>query len=125
MNDLFRVAVAAAALLCSACAPAVLTERDDGRVLKLHPGNQFKVQLDANPSTGYGWEVAAADPAVIKPGEVSQIALEHPLPGTPVTAVMNFRVVGRGHSALMLVYRQPWMKNAPPAKTFAVDVSVE
>lgn len=129
MPRLFRhsasAALAGVSLLCAACAPPLLGLKDNGRVVQLHPGNRFRVQLDSNPSTGYGWEVAAADPAVVRPGKVTEIPPEHPLPGAPTTVVMEFQTVGRGHSALKLVYRQPWAKDAPPARIYALDVSVE
>jgi inhibitor of cysteine peptidase len=129
MRHIFHFAQAAllagATLLCAACGPAVLTERDDGRLLQLHPGNHFAVQLDANPSTGYGWLVAAADPEVIAPGAVTQITPEHAVPGTPVISVLNFQVLRPGHSALRLEYRRPFEKDQVPSKTFAVDVSVD
>jgi inhibitor of cysteine peptidase len=129
MQGLFRhtahAALAGASLLCVACGPPTMSLKDNGSVVRLHPGNHFKVVLDSNPSTGYSWQVAGADPAVVREGKVTEIPPEHPLPGSPVTVVMEFQTVGRGHSALTLVYRQPWATDAPPARTYALDVSVE
>jgi inhibitor of cysteine peptidase len=121
-------ALAGAALLCAACSPLTLTERDNGRLVRVSPGSRIQVQLDCTPSTGYIWELGFADPAMIRQGEISQIQpAPHnpPIVGAPVTSVMNFQAVGRGHSALKLVNHRPWEKDTPPAQTFAVDVSVE
>ncbi len=118
-------ALAGASLLCAACAPPTLGLKDNGRLVQLHPGNSFRVQLDSNPSTGYSWQVAGADLTMIRPGKVTEIPLEHPLPGSPVTVVMEFQVLRRGHSALTLAYRQPWATDTRPARTYALDVSVE
>ncbi|HZR37470.1 MAG TPA: protease inhibitor I42 family protein [Nevskia sp.] len=120
-----RTALAGASLLCAACSPPVLGLKDNGRLVHLHPGNHFKVQLDSNPSTGYSWQVADADPTMVRPGKVTEVPPEHPLPGSPETVVLEFQVLRPGHSALTLAYRQPWATDAPPARTYALDLSVD
>lgn len=121
-----RAALAGAVLLAAACAPLAVSEQDNGGSVKLRPGRALELKLHANPSTGYIWEVASVDPAVLKQGKVSEVQpSEHAVVGAPVTMVLEFQAVARGHTALVLVNHRPWEKSTPPKQTFALDVNVE
>jgi predicted secreted protein len=60
---LSALAVCAAALVVPACSSdpaeqAVYGDADSGTEILVDAGEQFEIQLDSNPSTGYSWEIA-------------------------------------------------------------------
>jgi inhibitor of cysteine peptidase len=98
-----------------------LAEQDDGHQVVLTQNQELVVRLEANPSTGYLWEVAGMDNTILR--EVGQVEFEPESAGlgAPATLVRRFEAVGPGQSNLALVYRRPWEK-AEPARTFSVQV---
>jgi inhibitor of cysteine peptidase len=44
--------------------------------------------------------------------------------GVPGEQVWSFSAQGTGHAVLTYVYARPWEKNAEPAKTFTLTVTV-
>jgi predicted secreted protein len=111
-----------AALLVSAIAFAAddSTERREVR-----PGERFAVTLNANPTTGYAWALAAdPDPKVLRPlGSSFERPADAP-PGAGGQDVWTFDAVGRGNATITLVYRRPWEQHTPPARTHVVTVRV-
>jgi inhibitor of cysteine peptidase len=120
--------LAGAVLLLGGCAPLTVSEPDNGSSVKLRPGGVMSVQLHANPSTGYTWEVAAIDTTLLrlnKTTEVQPPPHDPPIVGAPVTMIMEFQAMARGHTALKLVNHRPWEKDAPPAQAFVLDVNID
>ena len=46
------------------------------------------------------------------------------MPGGAQTQELVFTAAGAGQGTLKLEYRQPWVKDTPPSKTFSVAVTV-
>lgn len=116
-----------AVLLLAACAPLTVTEQNNGGSVKLSPGRSMRVELYANPSTGYSWDVAAIDTTLLRLNKTTQVQPpphNPPIPGAPVTVILEFQAMAKGHTALKLVYRQPWDQKTPPAQTYVLDVNI-
>lgn len=111
-----------AVLLLSTVASATddSTERREVR-----PGERFAVTLNANPTTGYAWSLADdPDPTVVRPlGSSFERPADAP-PGAGGQDVWTFDAVGRGAATITLVYRRPWERATPPARTHVVSVRV-
>ena len=111
----FILYAASLLLLLSACSPAAqpriverpsqavdvpkwvtMTERDDGRIVRLRVSDTLAVVLASNPSTGYSWEVGCLARGVLqRAGEVQ--------------ARPNTGLVGAGGERLLpLRRRQPF-----------------
>ena len=109
-------------------APAgrLLTEADAGTALALTAGEGFAVQLSSTGGTGYAWEVAAGDPAVVAEEGARRSTPAGPPEqvGGPVLETISFVARGPGATRLELAYRRPWEQGVAPARTFAVDVTV-
>jgi len=43
-----------------------VSEKNANSNVQLHTGDKFVVTLDGNPTTGYKWEVASSDAAILK-----------------------------------------------------------
>ena len=112
-----------AATVAAAAAPAELrlTASDDGREIKLGQGQALVIALDANPATGYGWDVTEGNDALLRRGTTW---FEGPtgLLGAPGKQMVRLHPVGQGAVSLKLGYRRAWDASAPPARRFAVKV---
>lgn len=99
-----------------------LSTEDDGRQVELKEGQLLVITLEANPSTGYIWEVEGLDEKVLRQSGEIEFQQESNLLGAPATQIMRFQGAGEGQTALKLVYRRPWEKDVAPAKTFSLQV---
>lgn len=102
----------------------VLTKADAGKSVEVASGALLSVALEANPTTGYTWEVAAIDENVIKLEGEPDYAVGSDLIGAGGVMTLHFRAGKPGQTSLKLVYHQPWEKDQPPAETFEVSVTV-
>lgn len=89
-------------------------------------GEDFRITLGSNPSTGYHWELA--DP--LNESIVQLVGTEYRAPenqslvGAPGEELWTFRAVGQGRTMIRMKYVRPWEKGAAPAKTavYAIEV---
>jgi len=91
-------------------------------------GQTLVVTLASNPTTGYSWQVAEADKALLRQvGDAefkSSASSNPPLVGAGGTETFRFETNGAGTTTLKLVYRRSWETSVPPIKTFTVQVVV-
>jgi inhibitor of cysteine peptidase len=115
--------------LLAACQPkeSTLTEAGNGRAETVKVGENLVIELLANPSTGFTWEVAEVDTNVLQ--QVGETEFKSssltPLPGAGGTQTLRFQAVAPGRTELKLIYHRPFEKDTPPARTFAIQVTVE
>lgn len=114
-------------LIATACAqpPPTVHLPHPNEPLEVGKGEQLSFTLDANPTTGFTWQLAAPlDETVIalvshdyQPPDTSRV-------GAGGTDVWTFKAVGTGRTTITLEYRRPWEKDVPPAdrKTYSVVV---
>ncbi|HZQ05820.1 MAG TPA: protease inhibitor I42 family protein [Anaerolineae bacterium] len=107
-----------------------LTKADNKSSVMLNVGDTLSIALDSNPSTGFSWQVAQDDKAVLAPLGDSQFALPAgttPVPGAGGTQTFSFQAVGKGQTTLTLIYIRPWEKSVTPTPddTFTVTVTVQ
>ncbi|MGD2146181.1 MAG: C1 family peptidase, partial [Anaerolineae bacterium] len=100
----------------------VLTEEDAGHHIELVEGQVLVVSLQANPSTGYLWEIdeVTADRGIRQLGS-STFQPESDLIGSPVRQIMRFAMVEAGKGTLPLVYHRPW-ESKEPLRAFSVQL---
>jgi inhibitor of cysteine peptidase len=88
---------------------------------------ELRLQLQANATTGYGWEVVPPLPEVltaIDPGTYHAAADSDAGVGAGGTTSFVFLAVRPGKGVLQLAYRRPWERDVAPARTVRVDVEV-
>lgn len=101
----------------------LLTAEDDGRAVALGVGETMAVALEANPSTGYAWEVAAVDDSVLRADESEFVQEGGDLLGAGGTQVLRFTALAEGETVLELVHRRSWESEEPLGHVrFAVSV---
>jgi inhibitor of cysteine peptidase len=123
------LAALAIALFAGACAAspseAVITEANDGQRVQLSSGQVLSVNLTANPSTGYSWEVSAINAEILQQMGDPEFKSDSTLVGAPGKQLIRFKVVAKGEGKLELVYHRPWEKDTPPERTFSVNVTAQ
>ena len=118
--------VALAVAFATSGGPLELEETDDGTTVRLAPGEAFKITLESNPSTGYTWQVADIDEAVVEQegAPVYVTGSGDDAVGAGGTETFLFRAGEPGECTLGLEYRRPWELLAPE-REFSVTVVVE
>jgi inhibitor of cysteine peptidase len=125
----FLVALTVALLLvgtATAAGPRIVGvgEQKDGENTKAHVGDTLVITLRANQSTGYSWKVAAVNRSLLRLNSSGYVAGHPPLvPGARGIAVIVFKVIARGTTALKLNYVSAGTPKKV-SKTFSIKVRV-
>ncbi len=105
-----------------------ITFGDQGgqQLVSLPVGGALTVRLKSNPSTGYSWSVAVADPTVIAQVGKSEFTAEQTdRIGVAGTERFEFKSGHQGVTTILFQYRRPWEKNTPPIVTAGIQITVE
>lgn len=101
------------------------SDTDPCRPLTVSPGEKFVIELPANRTTGFSWQIAKPlDEKVVKLVESKYLPVKSGVVGAPGKEVWTFTAVAPGQSTISLVYSRPWEKGKPPGqeKTYTVIV---
>ncbi len=102
------------------------TAADNGSTVKLNTGQIMSITLDANPTTGYTWEVAEPPSGQImrQIGEIDFIPSQHDpeIVGAGGVQIVRFEVINAGQTSLKLIYHRPWETDVEPRDTFSIYV---
>ena len=97
----------------------------EGKV-KLARGDTLEVRLPSNRTTGFSWQVAKIEKERLKAqGKPVYERPKKPLPGAGGVEVFRFTAEAAGKSELELIYKRPFEKDKPPAKTYKLTVEIE
>ena len=90
---------------------ARLTNAASGKTLVLDKPGLLALKLNANPSTGYSWQVSASSAAVTKVGSSFTIVREEEaMVGAPGTEIIFLNVQEPGTYTVNMEYKRPWKK---------------
>lgn len=126
-----RVMVLAAALVTLALAPEapavaadaiVLSEAESGTAVTLSRDQSLEIRLATQSGTGFSWGAVALGGMRLWGIDVEEDATQ---PGGTETQVFRFQPVAAGSGEIVLDYRQPWVRDQPPERTFTVTVTVD
>ncbi|MFF0607447.1 protease inhibitor I42 family protein [Nocardia tengchongensis] len=99
----------------------------DGKDVSLAVGQGLIVTLEANPTTGYAWQVGQLDQNVVKQNgspDYEQDSNPDGKVGVGGKSVLNFVAAAPGSTTLSLSYMRAWEQGMEPAKRFTVNVTV-
>ncbi len=105
--------------------PIALALADSGKALDLVVGQTVVVRLEANPSTGYQWQIAANPDERI--ALVVDSGYDRPASdaaGAAGQAWWKLRATGPGSTTIALRYVRPW-EPEQAAKTFEATITVK
>ena len=104
--------------------PVVITEKDDGMLVKVAVGDTLVLRLASNPTTGYAWQTIKLDTVYLQ--SMGEPIYEPPntrMLGAGGTQVFTFTTLKPGNSSLVLAYMRSW--ETKPIKAFAIIVQIE
>ena len=102
-----------------------LTGADAGKSIEVAKGDRLEITLEANPTTGYIWEVGSGDADILEMEGEPDCKTESDAIGAGGAMTFRFRAVETGTTDLELVYHRPWEEDQEPAETFTVTVTVK
>jgi inhibitor of cysteine peptidase len=105
-----------------------LTDGDNGKEILAKKGETVSVRLEANPTTGFGWEVSEVDAQMLaQNGEKTyeQANSSKNLVGGGGWETFTFTAQQTGETTLKLIYHRSWEKGVDPAKTFEVKIRID
>ena len=105
-----------------------LTDANNGGQLTVKAGQTINLQLEANPSTGFGWKVSQVDTMLLaQEGDKTYVpaSQNEPVAGGSGWEVFHFTVQQKGETTLKLNYHRSWEEGVEPAKTFEVKIQIE
>ncbi len=103
--------------------PVVLDVSDSGSAITLAVGQTFEVQLESNPTTGYGWVVAQQPEGVAVQSSDYQ-APDTSLVGAGGVEVFVFEATAAGSGTLRLDYVRSFDDPPVPADTVEYDLTI-
>ena len=92
---------------------------------RLEPGQVIAITLDANPSTGYGWQVVGELPDILQQmGDVEFKAAAGSAGrvGAGGTLTLRFKVLKAGSAKLTLGYLRSIEKDTAPEQTYTLMI---
>jgi len=92
--------------------------------VQVKEGRVFEVSLEANPTTGYLWEVIELDEAILQQEGEAEFKPESKLVGAPGVQTFRFKARTPGQVILTLVHHRPWEKDKDPLDSFSIQVVV-
>ena len=114
-------------ILCFSCSPSKefkLDAEDNGRQVEFEKSQILVITLEANPTTGYTWEIAEHEQHVLRQVGEAGFEPESEAIGAQGIQTLRFEAVNVGKTALKLVYRRPWEEDVEPLETFSIKVVV-
>jgi inhibitor of cysteine peptidase len=94
-----------------------------GEAITVAVGEQFTIELAANPSTGYHWQLAQPTGDQVTLVDLDYEPEGEVRPGSSGVQRMVFEGVQAGSTTVSLVYVRPWEPDAP-AETAEFPVTV-
>jgi inhibitor of cysteine peptidase len=98
-----------------------LDERADGTVVALRPGDELRIVLPENPSTGFRWRLVRDGGPVCRLTAERYRAPGDQRPGAPGRRCLELQVVASGRAEIALDSVRSWDPDRP-ARRFAVTV---
>jgi inhibitor of cysteine peptidase len=101
------------------------TGEDSGRSVGIEVGDRIVVILDANPTTGYSWQLAAGlDQAIVTHVTREYAQQGAPAPGVGGAETWTFEATSPGSTSITLDYLRPWEpENVARQFTLVVNVA--
>jgi len=103
----------------------ILKKENNGQQIKLTVHQQFQIELDANPTTGYKWTLVDTTTNIISLIQSQFKATSNKMKiGVPGRQQFLLKANSVGQMELKLIYHRPWEKDVVPIDSFCVVIDV-
>lgn len=106
-------------------APLELTQADGDSTQAMHIGQELRIALPANPSTGYRWAVDGRAPAQLVAAGKPAFTARSDVLGASGTEVWRFVARSAGEGTLTMAYGRSFEPGRPHAEEFRVALRVD
>jgi len=121
-----------ASILLGACTgtpepdePAGLQISDPAKALEAAAGDEFKIVIESNPTTGYHWELMNEPEANVVILVSNEYKGDEPvMPGSGGVEVWTFKAVSAGETQITLGYYPPSNEPTDPQQTVTFTVKI-
>jgi len=104
-------------LICLALGPLLTSAAERPKPLTVTVGQEFKISLPYNASTGYQWQFGKPpDQNLLKLLGTEYKRPESKLLGAGGDEIWTLKALAKGKTKLELHYVRPWEKGSPPAQ---------
>jgi inhibitor of cysteine peptidase len=97
---------------------------DNNSQIELAKGQILVISLEAQPSTGYTWEVAELNELILQQQGEPEFQPTSDGIGASGVLIFRFEAISTGETNLKLIYHQPWVEDVEPIETFFIQVIV-
>ena len=101
----------------------MLTLEDDRATLSVEVGDVVTLELEGNPTTGFTWEIASIDEAVLVAAGDPLYRSDSDLAGSAGVFTFRFQAVGEGETQVEIMYHRPW-EDTEPLQTYGFTAIV-
>jgi len=91
----------------------------------LEVGDKIRIELCANPSTGYVWDYVMTENDIVMIEDHDYDAPEGDLVGAPGTEFWTFEAVNPGITEITMEYTPPGAGNTEDSRTLVMSITVE
>lgn len=103
----------------------ILKKENAGQQIEVKFQQEFYIELDANPTTGYIWTVVDTLPSIKNSLQSSIFRKSSDLLGAPGKQIFTFKANFTDKVELKLIYHREWEKNIEPIDSYSVFIEVK
>jgi len=110
--------------MCASTPKFSARDSDNQKQFVIKKGDLFKVELEAQLSTGYGWQISSISGAE-QYGQTKVDTAQSDMTGGRDMQYMIFRATNTGNGYIELKYVQPWKATDTPLKYYKIYITVQ
>lgn len=110
------------------CSPTTITVKENNHKAKysLKKGDIVEVILNANPSTGYKWQIVKIDSLKITILNETYIAktANRDIVGSKGEKIYLFKAISKGNTSINIIYSRRFEKDLTPGRKFNINLEI-
>ncbi|MBD3379561.1 MAG: hypothetical protein GF408_03760 [Candidatus Omnitrophica bacterium] len=107
---------------CAAERPERYIELDGNETVGLWVGQTVRVEMEANPTTGYMWRTQGDPEGVVRQKGKYRYVRRSDAIGAGGKQVYRYLAVKQGKTSIVFEYIRPWEPDAEPAKRYVLGI---
>ncbi len=116
------------AVLLAACSSKSMEPTESGKAIDVRVGEEFTIVLEANPTTGYHWEIvqdSLDENMVVFVSREYESTSDPGLVGGGGVDIWTFKAVNPGRATILLGYYPPSNTPTQPERTETFNVNIK
>lgn len=101
-----------------------VTQENSSETIELGPGDQIRVSLEENPTTGFQWNMSSTDGLNLIDDQYVMDEHEEGMVGVGGTHFWTFEISGTQTQQITAVYKRPWENMTGEEQRFELTVKI-